>query len=91
MLDEKEGRTMDARTLDQKMHYIGMEKSVRQILIKEKLATVNEIAMMTSLEVCAKLLETYEVVNCDSEGGEITIVEQDDMAIYNSIVKFLSR
>ena len=68
-----------------------MEKSVRQILIKEKLATVNEIAMMTSLEVCAKLLETYEVVNCDSEGGEITIVEQDDMAIYNSIVKFLSR
>jgi hypothetical protein len=55
------------------------------------LATVNEVAMMTSLEVCAKLLETYEVVNCDSEGGEITIVEQDDMAIYNSIVKFLSR
>lgn len=82
---------MDARTLDQKMNYIGMEKSARQILIKEKLATAKEVAMMTSLEVCAKLLETYEVVNCDSKGEKIAIVKQDDMAIYNSIVKFLSR
>lgn len=80
---------MDARTLEGKMNYLGMERSARRILIEEKLATAEEVAMMTSVEVCGKLLETYEVVACENE--DITIVKQEDMATYNSITKFLSR
>lgn len=80
---------MDARELEGKMNYLGMERSARKILIQEKLATADEVAMMTSVEVCRKLLETYEVVSCESEN--ITIVKQDDMPKYNEITKFLSR
>ena len=71
------------------MNYLGMERSARKILMEDKLATAEEIAMMTSVEVCEKLLETYEVVSCESE--DITIVKKEDMATYNSITKFLSR
>lgn len=44
---------------------------------------------MTSVEVCAKILDFYEVVSCEDE--DITIVKHEDMSTYNSIVKYLSR
>ncbi len=80
---------MDARTLQNKMNYLGMERDARKILIDEKLAKTEEVAVMTCVEVCAKLLETYEVVSCASEA--ITIVKKEDMKTYNNIVRFLSR
>jgi hypothetical protein len=80
---------MDARTLADNLNYIGMEKCARKILINEKIATAEEVALMTTTEVCAKILEKYEVVSCESEN--IVIVKHDDMVTYSSIVKYLSR
>lgn len=80
---------MDARELKSKMGYLGMEKSARKILIDKKLATVDEVALMTCVEVCGKLLEYYEVVSCEDE--DITIVKREDISTYNSIVMYLSR
>lgn len=80
---------MDARELSENMNYLGMERSARKILVDEKLAKAEEVAIMTRIEVCEKLLETYEVVSCDDV--DITIVKREDMPTYNSIVKFLSR
>ena len=80
---------MDARTLESKMNYLGMEKAARKILVDEKLAKAEEVAMMTCVEVCEKLLETYEVVSCENE--DITIVKKENMKTYNDIVRFLSR
>jgi len=80
---------MDARTLESKMNYLGMERAARKVLIDEKLAKAEDVAVMTCVEVCEKILETYEVVSCESE--DITIVKHEDMATYNSITKFLSR
>lgn len=80
---------MDARTLDTKLNYLGMERDARKILIDEKLAKAEEVAMMTSLDVCDKLLEYYEVVACEDE--DITIVKKENMKTYNDIVRFLSR
>ena len=80
---------MNARELEDKMGYIGMERSARKILVDEKLATADEVALMTCVEVCEKILEYYEVVSCEAEN--ITIVKHEDMSIYNSIVKYLSR
>lgn len=80
---------MDARTLENKMNYLGMERAARKILIDEKLAKAEDVAMMTSVEVCRKLLESYEVVSCEDEN--ITIVKKEDMETYNAIVRFLSR
>ena len=80
---------MDARTLESKMQYLGEERAARKILIEEKLARPEEVAIMTCVEVCQKLLEEYEVVSCEDES--ITIVKQEDMETYNSIVKILER
>ena len=80
---------MDARTLESKMNYLGMEKAARKILVDEKLAKAEEVAMMTCVEVCEKLLETYKVVSCENE--DITIVKKENMKTYNDIVRFLSR
>ena len=80
---------MDARTLENKMNYLGMERQARKILIDEKLARAEEVAIMTCVDVCEKLLETYEVVSCEDE--DITIVKKEDMKTYNDIVRFLSR
>lgn len=80
---------MDARTLESKMNYLGMERAARKILIDEKMAKAEEVAMMPCVEVCAKLLESYEVVSCEDE--DITIVKKEDMKTYNDIVRFLSR
>ena len=68
---------------------MGWKKNARKVLIDEKLANVEEVAMMTCVEVCEKLLKTYEVVSCEAE--DITIVKKADMKTYNDIVKFLSR
>ena len=80
---------MDARELENKMGYIGMEKSARKILMNEKLAKPEEVAVMSCIEVCEKLLETYDVVCCDDE--EITIVRREDMEFFYSITKKLCR
>ena len=80
---------MDARILESKMNYLGMERNARKILIDEKLAKAEEVAVMTCVEVCEKLLKTYEVVSCEDE--KITIVKKEDIETYNDIVRFLSR
>jgi len=80
---------MDASELDRKMKHLGMERDARKLLIKENLASVDEVAIMTCIEVCSKILETYQVVSCEDE--HITLVKSDDMDVYNSIVSVLSR
>lgn len=80
---------MDARTLESKMRYLGMERNARGILIDERLAKAAEVALMTCLDVCDKLLEYYEVVAC--EDGDITIVKKEDLKKYNDIVRVISR
>ncbi len=80
---------MDARELENKMNYIGMERAARKVLVDEKLAKAEEVAMMTCVDVCEKILESYEVVSCEDK--DITIVKKEDMKTYNDIVRFLSR
>lgn len=80
---------MDARELENKMVYLGMERAARKLLLDEELAKAEEVATMTRVEVCEMLLKSYEVVSCENE--DITIVKKEDMKIYNSIAKFLSR
>lgn len=66
----------------------GMEINARKILIKEKLAKVEEVAIMSCWDVCAKILEHYEVISCD--GNDIILVKRDNMDTYKSITNVLS-
>lgn len=80
---------MDARELNSHVMYTGMERDARAILLKDNLATVEDIAMMTSLDVFDRLLEKYEVIMCEEQ--DILLIDKKKMEEFNSMAVYLSR
>ena len=58
---------MTGRELSDKLNYTGMEIAVRKLALKEKLASAEEIAVMSELDVCNLISEHYEMVFSESE------------------------
>lgn len=80
---------MDARELANHVNYLGMERAARKIVMKDKLAETENVALMTSLEVYEVLLEKYEVVMCESEA--ILLIEKNKIRDFNEMAVYLSR
>ena len=80
---------MDARELNSHIMYTGMERDARAILLKDNLATVEDVAMMTSLDVFDRLLEKYEVIMCEQE--DILLIDKKKMEEFNKMAVYLSR
>lgn len=80
---------MDGRWLVSKINYLGQERAARKLLLKDKIATAEEIAIMTDIEVYDKLLERYEVVMAESE--KILIVAKENIQTFNEIAVYLNR
>ena len=86
MMDEA---SMDAYDLMDEMQYPGMERSARRILVEEKLAPAEEVALMTKLDICKKLLEFCVVVACEDE--DIIIIKKEDMTTFEKIARHLKK
>lgn len=80
---------MTGRELTDKLFYIGMEKDARKLALRDKMATAEEIAIMSELEVCDLIVEKYEVVMCEPE--DILLIPKDKMKEFNQMVVYLSR
>ena len=80
---------MDARELNSHVMYTGMERDARAILLKDNLATVEDLAMMTSLDVFDRLLEKYEVIMCEEQ--DILLIDKEKMEEFNNMAIYLSR
>lgn len=80
---------MDGRELSQKLNYTGMERAVRKLAVSEKLATAEDIAVMSELEVCDLVAQSYELVYAESE--EVGLVRRESLTEYNKLVKKISR
>lgn len=80
---------MDGRTLSEKLSYTGMERAVRKLAIDEKLAPVENIAIMPEIEVCNLVAQIYEMVYAEPE--EVGLVRREDLEEYNRLVKTISR
>ena len=80
---------MDARELNSHVRYTGMERDARAILLKDNLATAEELALMTSLDVFDRLLEKYEVIMCEQE--DILLIDKKKMEEFNKMAVYLSR
>ena len=80
---------MDARELNSHIMYTGMERDARAILLKDNLATAEDVAMMTSLDVFGRLLEKYEVIMCEAEN--ILLIDKKKIEEFNSMAVYLSR
>ena len=80
---------MDARELNNHVMYTGMERDARAILLKDNLATAEDVAMMTSLDVFDRLLEKYEVIVCEEE--DILLIDKKKMKEFNKMAIYLRR
>lgn len=82
-------KIMDARELNNHVMYTGMERDARAILLKDNLATAEDVALMTSLDVFERLLEKYEVIMCEKE--DILLIDKKKMKEFNKMAVYLRR
>ena len=82
-------KIMDARELNSHVMYTGMERDARAILLKDNLATAEDVALMTSLDVFDRLLEKYEVIMCEKE--DILLIDKKKMEEFNKMAVYLRR
>lgn len=82
-------KTMNARELNNHVMYAGMERDAREILLKDNLATAEDVALMTSIDVFERLLEKYEVIMCEQEN--IMLIDKKKMKEFNSMAIYLTR
>lgn len=80
---------MTARELSDKLIYTGMVKELRRLAMDEKMAKPEELAVMTTYEVCELIVEQYAVVYAETE--EIGLVRKDRLDEYNAMLKCISR
>lgn len=80
---------MTGRELYDKLTYLGMERDLRKLVIDDKLAYPDKLALMSELEVCNLVASKYEMVYAESE--DIGLVSKDNLKEYNKMVKLLSR
>lgn len=80
---------MTGRELSSKLLYTGIEEGIRKIALKEKLATLTELAVMSEAAVCDLVMTKYEVVFAGDE--KIFLVKQDDIDEFNKLVTIIER
>lgn len=80
---------MTGRELLDKLNYLGMERGIRELALEEKLESAEKIAVMSTLDVCELISNTYELVYSESE--ELGLVRVDRMKEYTALVKIISR
>lgn len=69
--------------------YAGQERDARKLIINEKIASIEEVAIMSDVDVADKIQERYEVVAKADE--EIILVKKEDMEQFEKLVKVLTR
>lgn len=80
---------MTGSELNGKLNYIGMSRAIRKLALNDELATAEELAVMTEVEVCDLIVKKYVVVYSESE--EIGLVRKDKIKEYNELLKVISR
>ena len=80
---------MKVRELYNHINYTGMERDARKIVLKDNLAKVEDVAIMTDIEVYEILLQKYEVVMCEPE--RILLIDKQKMEEFKNIAVYLNR
>lgn len=80
---------MTGRELSDKLNYTGMERVVRELALKEKLAPAEKIAVMSELDVCNLISEHYELVFSESE--KVGLVKKEDAQKLFTMLQIISR
>lgn len=80
---------MERAKLLNSINYIGQEKALRKLLILDKKAKAEEVALMTQEEVCELIAEDYKMIYSQSE--IIGLVKNENWEKVNSLIVKISR
>ena len=80
---------MVARDLQDKLNYLGMERGIRKLALKDKLAKVEEIATMSELDVCNLICQNYQLVYAETE--KIALVKNENAEKLSNLIEVISR
>lgn len=80
---------MDGRELESTLNYLGMSRGIRRIALDDKLASAEELAVMSEVEVCDLVAQNYQIVYAEDE--EIGLVHNDKAKELFSMLKVVSR
>ena len=80
---------MDGRELASTLNYIGMSRGIRKIALDDKLASAEELAIMSEVEVCDLVAQNYQLVY--SEDEELGLVHNDKAEELFNMIKIVSR
>ena len=77
---------MDGRELYGYLNYTGMSRAIRELAVNDKIAPIEEIAIMSEVEVCELVAKEYQLVYAENE--EVGLVHNDDTEeVFNKIKK----
>lgn len=80
---------MTGRDLCSELLYTGMEKGLRKLALREKMASAEDIAIMSTLEVCDLVVQKYCVVMSEDEC--VLLIPKDKMEEFNEMAVYLKR
>lgn len=80
---------MNGRELESKLNYLGMSRGIRKLALKDNLASADELAVMSEVEVCELVAQNYQLVY--SEFEEIGLVHNDNSKELFSMIEIISR
>lgn len=80
---------MVGKDLLEKLNYLEMEHDIRELALKDKMATAEEIAIMSELDVCNLICQNYQLVYAEPE--KIGLVKKEDAEKLSSLIEVISR
>lgn len=80
---------MDGREILDGLNYFGMERGIRKLAIRDKLAKPEEIAVMSTKEVCDLIAKEYVIFSSESE--ELTLVKKENVEKVEKLIERIYR
>lgn len=80
---------MNGRDLNDCLFYAGMVKDARKLAFKDKMATAEELALMSEQEICDLIVQNYDIVM--SEDEKVLLIPKDKMDEFEKMAVYLCR
>lgn len=80
---------MNGRDLNDCLLYAGMIKDARKLAFKDKMATAEELALMSEQEICDLIAQNYDIVM--SEDEKVLLIPKDKMDEFEKMAVYLCR
>lgn len=80
---------MNGRDLNDCLLYAGMIKDARKLAFKDKMATAEELALMSEQEICDLIAQNYDTVM--SEDEKVLLIPKDKMDEFKKMAVYLCR